>query len=87
MVQSREKSKKSREEVISLHKQGCGYKKIAKTLNIPRDTTGSIIRKFKAKGTVQTLPGRGRKRLLSMTAVRYLKRKVDKNPRLITEAL
>ncbi|KAI4872844.1 hypothetical protein NFI96_018448, partial [Prochilodus magdalenae] len=87
MVKSSEWSKKSKEEVISLHKQGCGYIRIAKTLNIPRDTTGSIIRKFKAKGTVQTVPGRGRKRLLSMTGVRYLKRKVDKNPRLTAEAL
>ena len=69
MVKSREWSKESREEVISLHKEIYGYKKIAKTLNISRDRIGSIIRKFKAKGTVETLPGRGRKRILSATAV------------------
>ena len=65
MVKSREWSKKSREEVISFHKQGFIYKKIVKTLNISRDTIGSIICKFKAKGRVETLPGRSRKRMLS----------------------
>lgn len=87
MAKSREWSQKTREEVISLHKKGNGYKKIAKMLNIPRDTIGSIIRKFKAKGTVETAPGRGRKRILSATAVRYLRRKVEKNPCVTAEEL
>uniref|UniRef100_A0A8C5QAX1 Transposase Tc1-like domain-containing protein n=1 Tax=Leptobrachium leishanense TaxID=445787 RepID=A0A8C5QAX1_9ANUR len=56
-------------------------------LNIPRETIGSIIRKFKAKGTVETLPGRGRKKMLTSTAVRYLKRRVEKSPRLTAEEL
>uniref|UniRef100_A0A8C5LM47 Transposase Tc1-like domain-containing protein n=1 Tax=Leptobrachium leishanense TaxID=445787 RepID=A0A8C5LM47_9ANUR len=56
-------------------------------LNIPRETIGSIIRKFKAKGTVETLPGRGRKKMLTSTAVRYLKRRVEKSPRVTTEEL
>ncbi|KAI4879488.1 hypothetical protein NFI96_034362, partial [Prochilodus magdalenae] len=78
---------KTREEVIALHKNGNGYKKIAKLLNIPRDTIGSIIRKFKLKGTVETLPGRGRKKILTATAVRYLKRNVEKNPRVTAKEL
>uniref|UniRef100_A0A8C5QCR6 Transposase Tc1-like domain-containing protein n=1 Tax=Leptobrachium leishanense TaxID=445787 RepID=A0A8C5QCR6_9ANUR len=56
-------------------------------LNIPRETIGSIIRKFKAKGTVETLPGRGRKKMLTSTAVRYLKRRVEKSPRVTAEEL
>uniref|UniRef100_A0A8C5MRA4 Transposase n=1 Tax=Leptobrachium leishanense TaxID=445787 RepID=A0A8C5MRA4_9ANUR len=87
MVKSREWSRKTREEVITLHSKGNGYKKIAKMLNIPRETTGSIIRKFKAKGTVETLPGRGRKKMLTSTAVRYLKRRVEKSPRVTAEEL
>ena len=87
MVKAREWSQKTREEVISLHKNGNGYKKIAKLFNIPRDTIGSIIRKFKLKGTVETLPGRGRKKILTATAVRYLKRKVEKNPRVTAKEL
>uniref|UniRef100_A0A8C5EDR3 Sleeping Beauty transposase HTH domain-containing protein n=1 Tax=Gouania willdenowi TaxID=441366 RepID=A0A8C5EDR3_GOUWI len=81
MVKSREWSKKSREQLISLHKQRHGYKKIEKMLNISRDTTGNIICKFKAEFTVETLPGRGRKKMLLATAVRCLKRKVRKIPR------
>uniref|UniRef100_A0A8C5PDE5 Transposase n=1 Tax=Leptobrachium leishanense TaxID=445787 RepID=A0A8C5PDE5_9ANUR len=87
MVKSREWSRKTREEVITLHRKGNGYKKIAKMLNIPRETIGSIIRKFKAKGTVETLPGRGRKKMLTSTAVRYLKRRVEKSPRVTAEEL
>ncbi|KAI5615219.1 hypothetical protein C0J50_8776 [Silurus asotus] len=87
MVRSREWSRKTREQVITLHRKGNGYKKIAKMLNIPRDTIGSIIRKFKAKGTVETLPGRGRKKMLTSTAVRYLKRRVEKSPCVTAEEL
>uniref|UniRef100_A0A8C5LJZ5 Transposase n=1 Tax=Leptobrachium leishanense TaxID=445787 RepID=A0A8C5LJZ5_9ANUR len=85
MVKSREWSRKTREEVITLHRKGNGYKNIAKMLNIPRETIGSIICKFKAKGTVETLPGRGRKKMLTSTAVRYLKRRVEKSPRVTAE--
>uniref|UniRef100_A0A8C5N0N9 Transposase n=1 Tax=Leptobrachium leishanense TaxID=445787 RepID=A0A8C5N0N9_9ANUR len=87
MVKSREWSRKTREVVITLHRKGNGYKKIAKMLNIPRETIGSIIRKFKAKDTVETLPGSGRKKMLTSTAVRYLKRRVEKSPRVTAEEL
>jgi len=52
-----------REYIIALHKQESRYKKIVKEmfLNVHRDTVGSIVCKFKVKGTVVTLPGRGRK--------------------------
>ena len=59
-------SKTFREKIIALHKQRKGYKKIAKALNVPRDTVGSIVRKYKVKGTVATPPGCGRKRKLSI---------------------
>ncbi|KAF7651437.1 hypothetical protein LDENG_00110870, partial [Lucifuga dentata] len=80
MAKSRELSKKSREEIIAL--QGNGYKKIAKALNVPRDTVGSIVCKFKVKGTLTTLPGRGRKRKPSTAATRFLRRQVVKNPQV-----
>ena len=71
-----------REEITALHKNGNGYKKIAKALNVPRDTVGSIVHKFKVKGPVASLPGCGRKRNLSTAATRVLRRQVVKNPRL-----
>ena len=71
---------KSSEKIIALNKQGKGYKKLAKALNVPRDTDGSIVCKFKVEGTVATLPGRGRKKKLSAAATRFLRRQVVKNP-------
>jgi len=41
-IRSKELSKKLREHNIAPHKQGTGYKKIEKELNVPRDTVGSI---------------------------------------------
>ena len=52
---------KLREEIISSHLKGLEYKKISKKCNIPRDTIGSIIRKFKTYGTAANLPGRGKR--------------------------
>ena len=80
-------SKTFREKIIALHKQGKGYKKIGKALNVPRDTVGSIVLKCKVKGTVATLPRCGRKRKLSMAATRFLRRQVVKNPRLTAKDL
>ena len=40
-------SKTFREKIIALHKQGKGYKKIGKVLNVLRDIVGSIVRKCK----------------------------------------
>uniref|UniRef100_A0AAQ4RPP5 Transposase Tc1-like domain-containing protein n=1 Tax=Gasterosteus aculeatus aculeatus TaxID=481459 RepID=A0AAQ4RPP5_GASAC len=62
MPKSKKISKKFREEIVALHKQGKGYKKKAKALNVLRYTVGSIVCKLKVEGPVATLPGRGIKR-------------------------
>uniref|UniRef100_A0A8C5WKK4 Transposase Tc1-like domain-containing protein n=1 Tax=Leptobrachium leishanense TaxID=445787 RepID=A0A8C5WKK4_9ANUR len=46
-----------------------------------------MISSLTAKGTVETLPGRGRKKMLTSTAVCYLKRRVEKSPRVTAEEL
>jgi len=46
----------------------------------PKGTVESIVPKFKVKGTVVILPGRGRKRKLSMAATRFMRRQVHKKP-------
>ena len=58
-----------------MHKQGKGYKRKAKALNVPRDTVGSIFGKFKAKGTLATLPGQKEEatRFLRMQVVKVQK--------------
>ena len=87
IMKTRELSQKLRQEIEALHKKGNGYKRISKLLNIPRDTIGSIIRRFKATGTVATQHDRGRKKKISATAARLLRRQVDKNPRLTAKNL
>ena len=52
---------------------------MAKALNVPRDTVGSIVRKFKVEGTLATLPGCGRKRKLSASGCHQIPF-VVKNP-------
>jgi len=66
--------------LIALHKQGTGYRTIAKELYVSRDTVGSIVCKFKVKGSVLVLPRRGRKRKASLAATKFLRRQVQKNP-------
>ena len=72
---------------VALHKKGNGYKKISKLLNVPRDIVGSIICKFNATGTAATQHGRGGKKKLSAAVARFLRRQVDKNPRLTAKDL
>uniref|UniRef100_A0A673CTZ0 Paired domain-containing protein n=1 Tax=Sphaeramia orbicularis TaxID=375764 RepID=A0A673CTZ0_9TELE len=48
-------------EIMSSHLKDLGYKKISQKCNIPRDTIGSIIKKFKTEGTAANLPVCGRK--------------------------
>ena len=86
-MKSKEWSQKVREEIVSLHKQGKGYKTIANALNVPKSTVLSIVHKFRSKGTVATLPGRGRKKKISAASTRFLRRQVVKNPRLTAKDL
>lgn len=87
MAKTKEWSQKFREEIIALHRKGKGYKKIAQLLDVPRNTVGSIVRKYKAKGSVATEHGRGRKKKLSVKSRRFLRREVEKNPRLTSKEL
>ena len=69
-----------------MHKQGKGYTKWQRH-NVSRDTVESIVCKFKVKVTLATLPGHGRKRKLSVSATRFLRRQVVRNPPVIAKDL
>lgn len=56
MFDSMLESQVKRKEFTAFHKKGKGYKNIVKALKLPRDTTGSIVHKFKVKGTVANIP-------------------------------
>ena len=50
-MKTKEHSKHVRDKVVEKYRSGLGYKKISETLNIPRSTIKSIIKKFKEYGT------------------------------------
>ena len=54
-MKTKELSKQVRDEVVEKYRSGLGYKKIYKTLNIPRSTVTSIIKKWKEYGTTTNL--------------------------------
>ena len=57
-----------------------GYKKISKKNHIPRETIGSIIRKFKTYGAAANLPGHGREPNISSRALTNFVRTTQRNP-------
>ena len=56
----KELSKDLRDKVFERHRSGDGYKNISKALSIPWSTIKTIIKKWKAYGTIKTLPRSGR---------------------------
>ena len=59
-MKTKELSKQVRDKVVEKYRSGLGYKKISETLNIPRSTIKSIIKKWKEYGTTTNLPREGR---------------------------
>lgn len=89
---SMEKRKKTKElsedlknKIVKKHGQSQGYKSISKDLNVPVSTVHSVIKKFKAHGTVANLPRCGRKRKIDERFQRKIVRMVDKEPRLTSK--
>ena len=71
-MKTKELSKQVRDKVVEKYRSGLGYKKISETLNIPRSTIKSIIKKWKEYGTTTNLPREGRPRKLTDQARRAL---------------
>lgn len=82
MVKTKELSADLKRRIIRFHNGGKTYGDISKRLDIPRSTVFSIVKKFKQHGTVEALPGRGRKPKLSVRTERKLCREVNINPRV-----
>ncbi|MGH0116190.1 UNVERIFIED_CONTAM: hypothetical protein FKN15_000117 [Acipenser sinensis] len=59
-MKTKELSKQVRDKVVEKYRSGLGYKKISKTLNIPRSTIKAIIKKWKEYGTTTNLAREGR---------------------------
>ena len=86
-MKTKELSKQVRDKVLEKHQSGMGYKKISQTLNIPRSTVKSIIKKRKEYGTTATLPREGRPPKLSDQVRRALVREATKRPMVTLKEL
>ena len=76
----KEFSKDLWDKVVERHRSGNGYENISKALNIPGCTVKTIIKKWKAYGTTNTLPRSGRPSKLDDKARRRLIREATKRP-------
>ena len=64
-----------------------GYKKISETLNIPRSTIKSIIKKWKEYDTTTNLPREGCPPKLMYQAMKALIRETTKRPKITMKEL
>ena len=86
-MKTKELSKQVRDNVVEKYKSGLGYKKISKSLMIPRSTIKSIITKWKEHGTTANLPRDGRTPKLTDRARRALIREAAQRPKVTLEEL
>ncbi len=60
--------------IVFLHKDGVGYKKIAKTLKLSCSMVAKTIQRFNRTGSTQNRPRHGRPKKLSAHAQRHIQR-------------
>ncbi len=60
--------------IVALHKDGVGYKKIAKTLKLSCSTVTETIQRFDRTGSTQNRPCYGRLKKLSARAQHHIQR-------------
>ncbi|CAH2319737.1 Transposable element, partial [Pelobates cultripes] len=70
----KELSEDLKNRIIALHKDGIGYKKIAKTLRLSCSMVGKTIQRFHRTGSTQNRPRHGRPKKLSACAQRHIQR-------------
>ncbi len=63
-----------KKKIVALHKDGVGYKKIVKTLNLSCSTVAKTIQRFNRTGSTQNRPRHGRPKKLSARAQRHIQR-------------
>ncbi len=70
----KELSEDLKKRIVALHKDGIGYKKIAKTLKLSCSTVAKTIQRFNRTGSTQNRPRHGRPKKLSARAQRHIQR-------------
>uniref|UniRef100_A0AAY5KH70 Sleeping Beauty transposase HTH domain-containing protein n=1 Tax=Esox lucius TaxID=8010 RepID=A0AAY5KH70_ESOLU len=82
MGSRKELSKDLRNKVMKLYKDGKGYQKISKALQMPVSTIQSFIKKWKIQGSLDTKPRSGIAKKISAKTVRRIVRDTKKNPQV-----
>ncbi len=72
----------SEKRIVALHKDGVGYKKIAKTLKLSCSTVAKTIQWFNRTDYTQSRPCHGRQKKLSACAQRHIQRLCLGNKRM-----
>ncbi len=70
----KELSEDLKKRIVALHKDGVGYKKIAKTLKLSCSTVAKTIQRFNRTGSTQNRPRHSRPKKLSARAQRHIQR-------------
>uniref|UniRef100_A0AAZ3QU63 Transposase Tc1-like domain-containing protein n=1 Tax=Oncorhynchus tshawytscha TaxID=74940 RepID=A0AAZ3QU63_ONCTS len=68
----KELSEDLKKRIVALHKDGLGYKKIAKTLKLSCSTVAKTIQRFNWTGSTQNRPHHGRPKKLSARAQHHI---------------
>nr|XP_020443808.1 extracellular calcium-sensing receptor-like [Monopterus albus] len=71
-----------KKRIVALHKDGLGYKKIAKTLKLSCNTVAKTIQRFNRTGSTQNRPRHGRPKKLSACAQHHIQRLALGNRRM-----
>ncbi len=70
----KELSEDLKKRILALHKDGVGYKKIAKTLKLSCSTVAKTIQRFNRTGSTQNRPRHGQPKKLNARAQRHIQR-------------
>ncbi len=70
----KELSEDLKKNIVALHKDGVGYKKIAKTLKLSCSTVAKTIHWFNRTGSTHSRPRHGRPKKLRARAQRHIQR-------------
>ncbi len=70
----KELSEDLKKNIVALHKDGVGYKKIAKTLKLSCSTVAKNIQCFNRTGSPRSRPCHGLPKKLSARALRHIQR-------------
>ncbi|GFQ67823.1 uncharacterized protein TNCT_634401 [Trichonephila clavata] len=87
MSSRRETTESERLLVVKWSKEGKSLREITSLIGVTHGCVQKILQKYKKTGSVASIPGRGRKEILSTTVKRKIIHSVKKDPRMSASKL